>query len=167
MSISRRGFFKSAFMSAVAVGILSNTASSVFGQKSTLRDSKGYFQIPQEASGERLFHFTQNTFEAYLRSDFRVTVGPYKVVNLTLVKVEDMRPKVRKGMPRTEGECFALLFEASAELSDLQQTYVLQHEALGNFTLFLVNATEPGKTIYYQAIINHMLPPDSRTNTKM
>ena len=167
MSISRRGFFKSAFMSAVAVGILSNSAGSVFGQKSELKDSKGYFQIPPQALGERLFHFTQTTFESYLRSDFRVTVGPYKVVNLTLVKVEDMRPKVRKGVPRTEGECFALLFEASAELSDLQQTYVLQHEALGNFSLFLVNASQPGKTIYYQAIINHMLPPDNRTNMKM
>ena len=163
MSISRRGFFKSAFMSAVAVGIYSNSAISAFGQKGALRDSKGYYQIPPQALGERLYHFTQNTFESYLRSDFRVTVGPYKVVNLTLVKVEDMRPTVRKGMPRSEGECFALLFEANAELSDLQQTYVLQHEALGNFSLFLVNASEPGKTIYYQAIINHMLPPASRT----
>lgn len=163
MSISRRGFFKSAFMSAVAVGILSNSAGSVFGQKSELKDSKGYFQIPPQALGDRLFHFKQNTFESYLQSDFRVTVGPYKVVNLKLVKVEDMRPKVRKGSARTEGECFALLFEASAELSDLQQTYVLQHEALGTFSLFLVNASEPNKTIYYQAIINHTQPPDNRT----
>lgn len=163
MSISRRGFFKSAFMSAVAVGIFSNSAGSVFGQKSELKDSKGYFQLPPQALGDRLFHFTQTTFEPYLRSDFRVTVGPYKVVNLKLVRVEDMRPKARKGMPRTEGECFALLFEASAELSDLQQTYVLQHEALGSFKLFLVSASEPGKAIYYQAIINHTLQPYNRT----
>ena len=163
MSISRRGFVKSAFMSAVAVGILSNSASSVFGQKGTLKDSKGYFQIPPQALGDRLYHFTQTTFESYLRSDFRVTVGPYKVVNLKLVKVEDTRPTVRKGMPRTEGECFALLFAASAELSELQQTYVLQHEALGSFSLFLVKSEGPGRTIYYQAIINHMQPPDGRT----
>ncbi|HYP00245.1 MAG TPA: hypothetical protein VER76_08645 [Pyrinomonadaceae bacterium] len=163
MPISRRGFFKSAFISAVAVGIFSNSAISSFGQKGTLKDSKGYFQIPPQALGDRLFHFTRATFEPYLRSDFRVTVGPYKVVNLKLVKVEDTRPSVRKGMLRTEGECFALLFEASAELSDLQQTYVLQHEALGTFSLFLVNASEPGKAIYYQAIINHMQPPDGRT----
>lgn len=166
MPISRRGFFKSAFMSAVAVGIFSNSAVSAFGQKEAIKDSKGYFQLPPQALGDRLFHFTRSTFEPYLRSDFRVTVGPYKVVNLTLVKVEDMRPSARfKGMIRTEGECFALLFEASGELSDLQQTYVLQHEALGDFSLFLVKASQPGKTVYYQAIINHMQPPDRRTKS--
>jgi hypothetical protein len=165
MSISRRGFFKSAFMSAVAVGIYSNSTICAFGQKGALRDSKGYYQIPPQALGERLFHFTHATFEPYLQSDFRVTVGPYKTVNLKLVKVVDTRPSVRKGMPRTEGECFSLLFAASAELSELQQTYVLEHEALGSFSLFLVDAGEEGKEIYYQAIINHMQPPDR--NIKM
>src|SRR5918997_3515991 len=110
MSISRRGFVKSAFMSAIAVGILSNSASSVFGQKGTLKDSKGYFQIPSQALGDRLFHFTRATFESYLQSNFRVSVGPYKTVNLKLVKVADTRPGVRRGMRRSEGECFALLF---------------------------------------------------------
>ncbi|HEY0100744.1 MAG TPA: hypothetical protein VGB76_17490, partial [Pyrinomonadaceae bacterium] len=122
-----------------------------------------YFQIPQQAFGERIFHFTQATFEPYLQSDFRVTVGPYKVVNLTLVKVEDLRPRPRKGMARTEGECYTLLFKAPDKLSDLQQTYVLQHEALGKFSLFLVEAGEKESDVYYLATINRMRISDTPT----
>jgi hypothetical protein len=129
-----------------------------------LKDAHGNFQIPAQALGDPLFHFTQATFEPYMGSEFRVTVGPYKTVNLKLVKVEDRRPQVRqKGMPRTEGDCFLLLFQASGKLSELQQTYVLQHEALGKFSLFLVDAGEKGNNIYYSAIINHMRPADGST----
>jgi hypothetical protein len=165
MSISRRGFLQSAFVSAVAVGVLSGSAVNVFGQKSDLKDSRGYFQIPPQALGERLFHFTQATFEPYLQSDFRVTVGPYKMVNLTLVKVEDQRP--RKGLQRGEGECFSLLFKADDKLSDLQQTYVLQHEALGKFSLFLVDAGKKEGAIHYLAVINRMQPSDSPPSPKL
>lgn len=166
MSISRRGFLKSAVMSAVAIGLFSHSTRSAFGQKNSTNDANGNYQIPAQALGEPLLRFNQASFEAYLQSEFRVTVGPYKVVNLTLVKVEDRSPRPRKGMPGGEGECFSLLFKASDELSELQQTYVLQHEALGKFSLFLVDASEKGKEIYYQAIINHTRPVAGNTNVK-
>jgi hypothetical protein len=51
-----------------------------------------------------------------------------------------------------------LLFEASGKLSDLQQTYVLQHEALGKFSLFLVDAAGKEKGTAYSAVINHTRP---------
>lgn len=161
MSISRRGFFKSACMSMVAAAVLSQSTRFAFGQQNRVRDSKGYYRIPAQAAGDPLFHFTRATFEPYLQSEFQVTVGPYKVVALTLVKVEDRRRPTRKGEARLEGECFSLLFKANAELSDLQQTYVLQHGALGKFTLFLVDASDKEKGIYYQAIINHTRPLDN------
>lgn len=160
MSISRRGFLHSAFVSAVAVSLFSTSGGSAFGQKSDLKDSKGYFQIPPQALGDRFLHYTRATFEPYLQSDFRVTVGPYKVVNLTLVKVEDQRPRVRKGSVRTEGESFTLLFKANDKLSELQQTYVLDHEALGKFSLFLVDASEKESDVYYLATINRTRPSD-------
>jgi hypothetical protein len=164
MSISRRGFLQSAFVSAVAVGLFSQSTIAAFGQKkSQLKDAQGYFQVPPQALGDRLFHFTQTTFESYVQSDFRVTVGPYKVVTLTLVKVEDQRPRPRKGMMRTEGECYTLLFKADGKLSDLQQTYVLQHEALGTFSLFLVDAGEKEKEVHYLATVNRMRLSDSPT----
>jgi hypothetical protein len=163
MATPRRVFLKSAFMSVAAAGLVSQSTQFAFGQKNRLKDSEGNFQIPAQALGDPLFHFTRMTFEPYLGSDFRVTVGPYKTVNLTLVKVEDQRPRVRKGMPRTEGESFLLLFEASGELSELQQTYVLQHEALGKFSLFLVNASEKGKGTFYAAVINHTRPIGNST----
>jgi hypothetical protein len=158
MSLSRRGFLQSAFVSAVAVGMVSQSAVSVFGQKSELKDSRGYFQVPPQTYGERFFQFTQTTFEPYLQSEFRVSVGPYKVVNLTLVRVEDERP--RKESQRSEGECFSLLFKADAKLSDLQQTYVVQHEALGKFSLFLVDAGEKDGAVHYLAVINRMQPSE-------
>ncbi len=162
MSISRRQFFKSAGVSLVAAGILARAGGLAFGQKkSTLLDSRGNFQIPSETLSSPLLHFTQATFEAYLQSTFLVTVGPVRAVDLTLVKVEDTRTKPHKGMPRTEGECFSLVFRAPEKLSDLQQTYVLQHEALGKFSLFLVDAGEKSDGVYYVAVINHTQPADA------
>jgi hypothetical protein len=173
MATPRRDFLKSAFISVAAAGFVSQSARFTFGQKNRLKDSAGNFQIPAQALGDPLFHFTRATFEPYVQSEFRVTVGPYRTVTLTLVEVEDQRPPVRKGMLRTEGECFLLLFEASSELSDLQQTYVLQHEALGKFSLFLVGDgkkgngekgnEEKGKAIFYSAVINHTRPTDGST----
>lgn len=159
MSISRRGFLHSAFVSAVAVGVFSQAAVPAFGQNSEAKDSKGYFQVPPQVFSERSFHFTQATFEPYLRSEFRVTVGPYKVVKLTLIKIEDQR--TGRGLESAEGECFSLLFKADGKLSDLQQTYVLQHEALGKFSLFLVEAGEKENEIHYLATINRMQPASS------
>jgi hypothetical protein len=163
MATPRRVFLKSAFMSVAAAGLLSQSARFAFGQKSRLKNSQGYFQIPEQAPGDPLFHFTRATFEPYLQSEFRVTVGPYKTVYLTLVKVEDQRVRPLKGEPRTEGECFHLLFQSSGELSALQQTYVLEHPALGRFSLFLVDADEKRKGAYYSAIINHTQPIDGFT----
>lgn len=161
MPVSRRGFLQSACISAFAVGLFSGSAKFAFGQKSGLRDAKGYFQLPAQVFGDRLYHFTQATFQPYLRSDFRVTVGPYKVVNLTLVEVEDQRPRTRKGVARTEGESYTLLFKADGKLSDLQQTYVIQHEALGTFSLFLVEAGEKDNEVCYLATVNHTRASDS------
>lgn len=161
MATPRRVFLKFAFMSVAAAGLIPASARLAFGQKDRLKDSHGNYQIPAQVPGDPLFHFTQATFEPYLESEFRVTVGPYKTVDLTLVKIEDQRPRVRKGMRRTEGECFLLVFRASGKLSDLQQTYVLQHEALGKFSLFLVDASEKDKGVFYSAVINHMRPADS------
>ncbi|HEX8457833.1 MAG TPA: hypothetical protein VF656_11095 [Pyrinomonadaceae bacterium] len=164
MSTPRRDFLKSALMSVTAAAIVSQSARFSFGQKRELmKDAQGYFQIPEQAAGEPTFHFTRATFEPYLESDFLVTVGPYKRVNLRLVKVEDHRQPRRKGMLRMEGECFLLVFKADGKLSDLQQTYVLQHGALGKFSLFLVDASEEGKGVYYSAVINHAHPADGRT----
>ncbi|HEV2802037.1 MAG TPA: hypothetical protein VGW12_16295 [Pyrinomonadaceae bacterium] len=164
MSTPRRDFLKSALMSAAAAAIVSQSARFAFGQKRELtKDAQGYFQIPEQAAGNPIFHFTRATFEPYLESDFLVTVGPYKSVNLTLLKVEDRRPRQRKGMLRMEGECFLLVFKANGKLSDLQQTYVMQHGALGKFSLFLVDTSEEGKGYYYSAVINHMRPTDGRS----
>jgi hypothetical protein len=158
MATPRRDFLKSAFMSVAAAGLIAQSARFTFGQKNRLKDTHGNFQIPAQALGDPLFHFTRATFEPYIQSEFRATVGPYRTVSLKLVGVEDQRPQARQGMPRTEGECFVLRFEASGELSDLQQTYVLQHEALGKFSLFLVGRAEKGKAIFYSAVVNHMRP---------
>ncbi|HEX8634971.1 MAG TPA: hypothetical protein VF703_12565 [Pyrinomonadaceae bacterium] len=163
MATPRRVFLKSALMSIAAAGLISQSARFTFAQKTKLKDAQGHFQIPAQALGDPLFHFTRATFEPYVGSEFSVTVGPYKTVSLTLVKVEDQRPRARKGLLRTDGECFLLLFEASGQLSDLQQTYVLQHEALGKFSLFLVDASGKGKGVAYSAIINHMRPTDGST----
>lgn len=163
MLTSRRKFLKSGAMASVAAGFILNRAKLAFGQKNADASGKSpqgrqtNFEIPYEAKTERAFYFTRSTFEPYMQTEFRATVGPYKVVRLKLVKVEDRTPRPAKGSTqKISGECFALLFEASGELSTLQQTYVLEHDALGKFPLFLTPASDEEKReIFYEAIINH------------
>lgn len=161
---SRRNFLKFGAMSGLAAPFILQSGLSAFGQISERparrplnHERKERFEIPYEAKTERLFYYTRATFEPHLNTDFRVTVGPYRVVNLELVKVSDRTARPRKGS-ETSGECFSLLFKASGKLSDLQQTYVLEHGALGKFSLFLTSASDQEKErdIYYEAIINHV-----------
>lgn len=154
MLTSRRKFLKCGAMAAAAAGFL--LKSPTFAQQSPRRDPRTIFEIPIESKRTKTFYFNQNTFEPYLNTEFRVTEGE-KVIRLKLVRVQDRTVRPSKNAPKqVSGECFSLLFQASDELSIVRQTHVLDHDALGQFTLFLVRADDEKRGICYEAIINRV-----------
>jgi len=153
MSVQRRRFLKSGALAAVAVGLLSKAPLNVFGQDSTRSASQsGNYQIPYEAKTDRIFYFAKSTFDPYLDTDFTVRAGVL-VATLRLIEVEECGTPAPKGA----GECFSLTFRADRTLSIARTIHNFEHDALGQFDLFVSQTkmkSDPDG-IYYVAVINH------------
>ena len=139
MPISRRIFIKTASIAAVAAVTLG---------KSTLGSLvQGAIQ-----SNDPLANYTQATFTQYINSIFRL--HGFRTVEVTLEKVEDTLPA---NVSRDGGrESFVLHFRGgSVELP--QNTYTVEHAALGTFQLFLVpNGVDQNGAQSYVATINRL-----------
>ena len=141
MSISRRVFIKTASIAAIAVATVSKSTLVAFAQGGV-----------QPGATDPLAYYTQATFTQYINSIFRLHGST--TVDVTLEKVQDTLSATES---RTGGrESFVLQFRGgSVQLP--QDTYMVEHPALGNFRLFLVpsGADENGAQSYV-AIINRL-----------
>lgn len=102
-----------------------------------------------------LANYTKVTFKSYLRSVFQLYAGG-EIVEVTLKSIGDL--------PAPQGgECFTLLFRGGARPHP-QDTYTLNHPALGKFKLFLVPVgTDKYGAQGYLATINRLSPYDAAT----
>ena len=123
MTDSRRRFLKAGMLAAVfAAAPLKNVLA-----RSLNRDA-----FPGAAADEDddpLANYTKATFVSYLNSIFQLQTGSGSVA-VTLLQVEDMEAP-------EDGECFSLLFRGGSQALP-QNTYTIEHSALGTFKLFLV-----------------------------
>jgi uncharacterized protein DUF6916 len=124
MTDSRRRFLKAGMLAAVfAAAPLKNVLAGSL--------SRGVFTgAPAlDEDDDPLANYTKATFVSYLNSIFQLQTGSGAVA-VTLLAVEDMEAP-------TGGECFSLLFRGGSQAL-AQNTYTLEHSALGTFQLFLV-----------------------------
>ena len=155
MSVSRRSFIRSAAVCALATGALLRTPLAAFGQAAGAALD---FSIPYEAATSPVFHFTQATFEPYLKGVFLAAGGRSRTVELQLVAIRGYAPPsdarlTTRAHRRTD--CFSLLFRSAAPLSQLSSIHTLEHAALGEFDLFLTDSVARGEYLY-EAVINHV-----------
>lgn len=144
MAISRRRFMRAGAIAAIAAGICLKPSFNTLAQ-----DLIGQFG---GSTTDPLANYTQATFTQYVNSIFRL-YGRV-TVDVTLMKVEDTLPaKVSREGGR---ESFALHFRGGG-ISLPQDSYLVEHAALGTFRLFLVpsGADENGAQGYV-AIINRL-----------
>lgn len=139
--MSRRKFMKTGIMVAACAGIPLNAR----------------FANPQEPGGKRaktppppikvlstdetdiLGYYTKSTFDAYVNTEFRVRLKESKVRKIKLVEVRDYAgTSGQQAMLRTGEECFSLFFTAPSGRLFPQNTYEVEHAALGKFMLFIV-----------------------------
>jgi hypothetical protein len=143
MTKSRRQFLKTGTLAALFAAV------PLKGMGST--KWKGWAASLGEAllpSDDPLANYSKATFLSYVESVFEIQTQ-YGALEVTLVSVRDMPAA-------TGGECFSLLFRGGGtELK--QNTYEVQHAALGTFQLFLVpgGADQTG-TQQYVATINRL-----------
>ena len=129
MATSRRNFLKAGTLGVLCAGLPAALANVVVGHPEVIGKFSG---------GNATSFFTQDTFTPYLNTTFLVKTNA-AAVDLKLAKITDL--KAISGIrARIAGkESFSLLFAAPSEVAWLtQDTYILEHTALGRFPLFLV-----------------------------
>ena len=144
MSISRRKFISVGTIAAIGAGISIRPGLTALAQN--VVDKAG------SAVTDPLANYTQATFAQYVNSVFRL--HGFATVDVTLVKVEGTLPaKISRAGGR---ESFALFFRGGS-IKLPQDTYIVEHAALGTFRLFLVpsDAGENGAQGYV-AVINRL-----------
>lgn len=134
MTISRRIFIKTASIAAIAVATVGKSALAAFAQG---------------GAPDPLSYYTQATFTQYINSIFRLHGS--RTVEVTLEKVQDtLSAKESRAGGR---ESFVLHFRGG-DVQLRQDTYTVEHPALGTFGLFLVpsGADEKGAQSYVATI---------------
>ncbi|MEK6336037.1 MAG: hypothetical protein AABM67_13995 [Acidobacteriota bacterium] len=122
MSDSRRRFLKVGMLAAVfAAAPMKNVLAKGW-------NANADFALPDEEE-DPLANYTKATFVSYLNSVFQMQTASGAVA-ITLLSVDDL--EAPEG-----GECFSLLFRGGSTAWP-QNTYTVEHSALGTFKLFLV-----------------------------
>ena len=146
MSTSRRKFLRAGLLATLCATL---PAKTIFSQKG--KDVAPGAQPPRLA--DPLANYTKASFESYLNSIFQLQTV-YGTIEVTLVRIDDMPAP-------NGGECFSLLFRGgSRELP--QDTYTLDHPALGSFQLLIVpSGADANGAQSYVATINRLSYADA------
>jgi hypothetical protein len=159
MGLSRRKFISAGIVAAACAGLPLKSAlaeSRLDGRK--VRKPMSPSPSPLTSSADRLNYYTKSTFDPYVNTVFRVQLAPSDIRELKLTVVGDYltslsRVDVTGNEPKTE--CFSLLLTMSPGKPFEQDTYFIEHDALGTFYLFVVPVSAQDKkgVSYYEAII--------------
>lgn len=146
MSISRRKFLAAA---PLAVGAILPVRSLALD--AVLSKEKG----GARAAGDALSHLPWDSFYPYVTTDFSFTAEGTTAA-LTLSKMTDTRPSGYAA--RAEGqECFALTFVGPSRRPLAENTYQVEHFALGTFALFITVVGKTKRGVLYEAVINRIV----------
>jgi hypothetical protein len=109
----------------------------------------------------QLDYYTRSSFTPYVDTQFRVYVTPSSSRALMLKQVSDyITPQ---GAGTQQPECFSLFMTKPPGNAFEQNTYLIEHEALGSLYLFLVPVSGKNQSglDYYEAVIyRHVQLPE-------
>jgi hypothetical protein len=153
VSISRRKFVKAGIVATLCAPLVS-LKSALAGTALTSQPSTDSSNV----SLEQLGYYNEATFAPYVNTRFRVYLGPSNIRSLKLTEVTDYLPSLSQQAGEaasTGSECFSLLFTIPAGKPFTQDTYLIEHPALGTFYMFVVPIGAHSRTSsdYYEAVI--------------
>ena len=156
MPISRRIFLRAGTMFAIGAAANSRFGNLALGQKPR-QDVPAVtgFRVPVESMADPLTFFTKSTFSAHLNSQFRLRMVDARSVVVTLIAVNDLAPSAGnvKGQVVGGRECFSLIFSGQQLPQD---TYTVEHGALGTFKLLLVPSGKQDGVPQLEAVVNRL-----------
>ena len=96
-------------------------------------------------------NLTEQEFSKHVGTQFKITLGEGEL-SLTLVEVKAYMPgeNEQDGMER-----FSVFFDGPADLLLQQQTYLLRHEQMGEFDIFLTPISADANRTRYEAVFNY------------
>lgn len=155
MKISRRNFVAALSASLVA-GIPAASVVAGTGRDPSLQDRQVGL-----LGGDALSRMTWNTFFPYIGTEFEFASGTRRRSgSVARLRLSEMTSLIGNGkVDRTEPACFQLTFRgrADADVPRLSQnTYPVEHFALGRFDLFISDAGLVEGEYVYTAIINRV-----------
>lgn len=140
MKVSRREFLAT---TPVVAGAMLPFKGMAFGKTTALDD-------------DVLRGLTWDSFYPYINTSFTFRDETGNAVGLQLVRMDDTRPVGYK--PRGNGdECFALIFSGPLKRPLKQDVFLVEHFALGNFTLLITVLESKNKRHHYEAVINRIV----------
>jgi len=139
MSSSRREFLKRGTFVALAAGAPLGLAEKAFGLGTT-----------KSVAGLKL---NLESFEDQLGTNFSIK-HETSSVNMRLVRVTNFASQKQTEAGK---EGFSLLFRGPNQTTLKQDTYVIEHEQLGRFSLLVVPVgTKDTRAPHYEAVINRL-----------
>lgn len=140
MATSRRDFLKKGSLVALVAGVPLSLAEKIVAKAN-------------ETDTPSKNGLSQAQFRRQLNTSFLIKSG-HRKISVKLVAVNDLR---RKESLNSGRECFGLRFRGDHSNSLKQNTYVIEHKNLGEFSFLLVPIGVNDKSApYYEAIINHL-----------
>ncbi len=146
MATSRRNFLRVGTMCALGVGVPAAVASAIVAKAMPATGLSGSASLDS---------YTKESFAPYLKTKFRVLGSQLKNLEVTLDKITDIKATARTPGRMAGKESFSLLFIDAGANRLTQDTYTIEHDKAGTFTLFLV-PVERHDDGHYQAIITRM-----------
>ena len=136
---SRRKFLKQGTLGALAAGFTFRLSNQLSGRATD--------DVPDTLGLNRA------AFASQLHTTFLIKNGSRKVP-LELTEVVDLGSRKSRTGDR---EAFALVLRGSTSLPLQQETYAIEHEKLGGFTLLVVPILSRDKSVrYYEININRL-----------
>lgn len=147
MKINRRNFIQTAGTAALATGFLISSGD-VFGQA---LQNGNLFMVPGESYTDPINYLTAKHFEPFTGNVMQASVngGPKTGLRLLEVVEQKFASNEKRGF---SGESFSLLFEPVKNARLQSQTYWIEHDGLGEFSLLIGPVGMTGNR--YEAVVN-------------
>ena len=139
--ISRRRFCACAALGGLYLGV----AGCGSDKRRSAQPGQGLpFEIPSEALTSVEYGLTMDRFREQIGTTFTLLAPSAGSLDLTLAAVNDLGPAITQ--PFARGQAFNCHFSPSGGATLPQDTYQMNHAALGAFPIFLVPLTAPDQT---------------------
>ena len=147
MSISRRKFLKTGTIAAATVGLpLKGLATE------TLEGNAMSSALPNAIRSEAS-RLNSAAFKRCINTTFRAHVPGADAQLLKLVKVSFWHPEP---VTTTDRECFSNFFTGPTRNQLIQGAYIVEHESLGKFQMFVVPIGKKDGEFVYEALFNRL-----------